>query len=233
MDMQRLINLQLFAEGGAPGTGTPGGTGTSDQGGQGAGAAGGDAGAGNGTDNAGGKATVAMTQGELDALIEARLKRQEKNLREQLKHEQDEAKKAADMTDMDKAKAAHQKAEAERDAAKAEAKRARIEAALLLEAAKAGAHDPDDVVRLADLAAVDMDDNNRVTGAAEAVKKLQTAKSHLFRAAGAGGGQPGANFRGDNGTPSPAEQGRKMAEERNKGKQAPTGGYNPWAPKGV
>lgn len=237
-----IFDLQLFAEGdggtgtGAGGQGTGAGTGAQGgtqggaQGGQGAGAAAGDGGTGDGTGDAGDKGKkVEMTQEELDRLITDRLKRQEKKLKDQWAAEQVEAQRQAQMTDLEKEKAARQKAEDAAKATQEKANQALKRAAILVEAGKAGAIDPDDVFRLASLDNVDVDDQGNVTGADKAVQELAKAKPHLFKAAG--GGTPGAPFRGDQGSNDPAEYGRKIAEERNKAKQAPVGGFDPWATK--
>lgn len=108
-------------------------------------------------------------------------------------------------------------AEAERDAAKAERDQAneklkaeRIKTAIIAEASKLGFADPDDAYPLADRSAIQIDDKDTVTGAAEAVKKLAEAKPHLLGKAGQGDGV---------GTPRNGQ--RKKKEENNNQNRAP------------
>lgn len=85
-----------------------------------------------------------------------------------------ERTKAA-MTETERLKAELEAERAKSAQADERAKQTLIRAAFVSEAAKAGAAYPEDVHRLADLAGVDVDENGKVTGVAEAVKSLVDA----------------------------------------------------------
>ncbi|MDI6872141.1 MAG: hypothetical protein QME79_12515 [Bacillota bacterium] len=232
-----LFNLQRFAEGGDPGTG---GEGNPNPGGEKGG------GEPNGGEKGAGKVSFTEEQqAEIDRLIAERLSRAEKKgaksaletKAKELGFESVEAMETAlkahreaedkKKSDLEREKEARVKAESEAKAAKESAKQMLIRAALLVEAGKAGAVDPEDVVVLASREGIEVGEDGKVTGADKAVQVLVKAKPHLFKAAGVG--TPGANFRGDQGSDDPAALGKQMAETRNKGREKPAGAYDPWA----
>lgn len=140
------------------------------------------------------------------------------------KKETDDAAKS----DLEKEKLRADKAEQEVKSAKDAANRVLITAEIKVLAIKSGFHDPEDVVALADRSQITVNDQGKVTGAKEAVEALAKAKPHLLGKGGGGqvgsGSNPGGQGGGD-----PVEEARKKAEERNKGSQQASGGYNPWA----
>lgn len=87
----------------------------------------------------------------------------------------EQARKTAEMTETDRLKAELEAAKADVAKADARAKDMLIRSAFVAEAAKAGASYPEDVYRLADLSAVDVDDTGKINGVAEAVKALVDA----------------------------------------------------------
>ena len=99
--------------------------------------------------------------------------------------------------------------------------------------AELGVVDADVMWQLADLSKAQIADDGKVTGVKEAIEALLKDKPFLKAAAGAGKpgvGAPGGNP-GPTGAPDAVEAAKKLAEERNKSKTAPAGGYDPWAVK--
>jgi hypothetical protein len=101
----------------------------------------------------------------------------------------------ASKSEMDKIAERATKAEAERDAAIAEREAAkkslqaeRIRNVVIANASKAGFVDPEDAYALIDLASIKIDEEDKVTGVDEAVKKLAEAKPHLLGQAKKGDG---------------------------------------------
>jgi len=124
-------------------------------------------------------------------------------LRKQLK-EREQRLSQFETAQAEKAKAEMSEVErlkAERDEAKQEAERTRSEVAaekkanaLRLAALKAGAHNPENILRLADLSALDLD-GGQVNGVDSLIKGFQKSDPHLFGATtpvstGSGGGNP-------------------------------------------
>jgi hypothetical protein len=93
-------------------------------------------------------------------------------------------RKAAAMTDLEKAEERAKQAEASAEQARQETRETLIRAAFVSEAAKAGAAHPEDVYLLANRVSVEITDG-RVEGVAEAVKALVDAGRIPVRAAGA------------------------------------------------
>lgn len=232
----QFFNLQRFAEGepGTTGEGNPNPGG--EQGG----------GEPNGGEKGAGKVSFTEEQqAEIDRLIAERLSRAEKKgaksaletKAKELGFESVEAMEAAlkahkeaedkKKSDLEREKEARAKAETEAKAARESAKQMLIQAALLVEAGRAGAIDPDDIVSLASREGIEVSEDGKVSGADKAVQALLKAKPHLFRAST--GSAPGASFRGDQGQNDPAAVGKQMAETRNKKGQQPAAGYDPWA----
>ena len=126
-------------------------------------------------------------------------------------------------------KALEEKAKAEQLAAeiRSKADRRAIVAELKVQAMALGvpADRIDAAIKLTDLSAVKVNDDDSVTGAKEAIDACLKANAFLKATAGSigTGTNPGAG-----GSTSPADLGKKMAEERNK---VGFGAVNPWAKK--
>jgi hypothetical protein len=161
------------------------------------------------------KRTVTMTQAELDALIGREKGRATKKFadyddlkaeRDRLKAE-DEARKAAELTETERLQA--QNAEAERkvteatearDKALAAANSRVIKAEFRLLAKEAGIRGDalDDAFKLADLSDVKVDEDGNVEGVADVITALKAAKPYLAEVkkeprdigGGSGGGEP-------------------------------------------
>lgn len=148
------------------------------------------------------------------------------------------AKKEADnkaKSDLDKEKERANKAENEKKIALEAANTRLINAEIKVIASEMSFVDKDDAVALVDRANIQVDDKGNVTGVKEAVEALAKVKPHLI---GQGGGKPGGSPGGagnggrqDGGGANPIEDAKKFAEDRNKGQQAASGGYDPWAQK--
>lgn len=97
---------------------------------------------------------------------------------DELKAAEDE-RKNKELSEVEKAK---KEAEDAKNALKATSERYRtnaIHSAVRLAAVTAGFVDPEDAVKLADLSTVELGDDDKVTGAKEAVDKLAKSKPHL------------------------------------------------------
>lgn len=146
----------------------------------------------------------------------------------------DEERKKAQMTEAEKAKA--EKAEAEKKAAEtlATANERLIRAEVKLISVELGIVDADVAYAVMDRQGVKVDDKTgKVEGVKPALEELLKAKPFLKAAAGLGKpgvGAPGGNP-GPTGAPDAVEAAKKFAEERNKSRTAPAGGYDPWAVK--
>jgi hypothetical protein len=119
------------------------------------------------------------------------------------------------------------------EAAEKNAKQALLRAEVRAMGAELGVVDADVVWQLVDLSKAQIADDGKITGVKEAIEALLKDKPFLKAAtAGKSGGvgAPGGNP-GPTGAPDPVEAAKKLAEERNKGKTAPAGGYDPWATK--
>lgn len=163
-----------------------------------------------------------FTQAELDAIIAERLSRQKAQYADyadlkakaQKWGEVEEAQK----TEAQKLAERAAKAERERDEAQQRSKARLIRAAFVAEAAKAGAAHPEDVFALADTANVKLDDDDNVTGVAEAVQAviaagrvptLQAQRAPSLDA-GAGGGKRASEQERIALTDAELEQARKL-----------------------
>lgn len=143
-----------------------------------------------------------FTQADLDRIVQERLSRQAKQFEgyDELK---EKAKKLdeieeANRSELDKATRRAEEAEAQATALAEANKKALIRAAVVAEAAKQGAVDPDAVVALLPGDAVTVDDGT-VTGAEDAVKALLESKKYLV---GVSNASPGP---GDGGARTPAQ----------------------------
>jgi hypothetical protein len=94
----------------------------------------------------------------------------------------------AEKSEMDKLTEAKATAEAERESARKELKAERIKNAIIAEASKLSFADPADAYTLIDLAVIEIDDQGKISGAAEAIKKLAEAKPYLLGKAKQGDG---------------------------------------------
>ena len=99
----------------------------------------------------------------------------------------EEERKAAQMSEIDKALKAKADAEARAQAAEERMRTAAIRNAVVLAATRANFYDPEDAFRLADLDAVQIGEDGKVSGVEEALKALTKAKPHLVKQAAASG----------------------------------------------
>lgn len=99
----------------------------------------------------------------------------------------EEERKAAQLSEVEKAKKAQADAEARARATEERLRTAAIRNAVVLAASKANFYDPEDAFRLADLATVQVADDGAVTGVDDAIKALAKAKAHLVKVASGGG----------------------------------------------
>ena len=118
------------------------------------------------------------------------------------------------------------------EAAEKNAKQMLLRAEVRALGAELGVVDADVVWQLVDLSKAQIADDGKITGVKEAIEALLKDKPFLKGSTGAkpGVGAPGGNP-GPSGAPDAVEAAKKLAEERNKGKTAPAGGYDPWATK--
>lgn len=111
-------------------------------------------------------------------------------------NEQVETLKKERMTAEERVKAERDEAHGRAEKAEAGLRTMRISGALEKAAAKAGAHDLDAVVKLADHSKLQVDDNGDVIGVETVIKDLQKNKAYLFgppprQTTGSGGGRTG------------------------------------------
>ncbi|HET6908896.1 MAG TPA: phage scaffolding protein [Mycobacteriales bacterium] len=123
------------------------------------------------------------SQAELDKLIQDRLARQKAQFADydDLKTKASEFDKLQDAqkTELEREREARTAAEQAAADALARAQRTALASAVVAEAAKAGAVDPDAVLALLPADAVTVADDGTVTGAADAIKALLEAKPYL------------------------------------------------------
>ncbi len=147
---------------------------------------------GDGGDDAGGeggeKPPKSYSKAELDAIVAKAVAKRDKNFADyqMLKEKADEldALKTQSQTAEERMRLQHDRAVKERDNAVGRAERALIRSAVVAEAAKQGAVDPDAVAALVDRTDLVIEED-RVEGAEEAVRALLAAKSYLLGKAGA------------------------------------------------
>lgn len=99
----------------------------------------------------------------------------------------EEERKAAQLSEVEKARKAQADAEAKAMATEERLRTAAIRSAVVLAASKANFYDPEDAFRLADLATVQVADDGTVTGVDDALKTLTKAKPHLVKTTSGGG----------------------------------------------
>lgn len=116
----------------------------------------------------------------------------------------EEERKAAQLSEVEKARKAQADAEAKAMATEERLRTAAIRSAVVLAASKANFYDPEDAFRLADLAEVQVADDGTVTGVDNALKALTKAKPHLVKTTN-GGGEINSTTTGRQTRPSPDE----------------------------
>lgn len=140
----------------------------------------------------------AMPESELETLRAALRKANAESAerRKKLEQMEDAEKRKADaqLSEVEQAKKRADEAEAKLEAMQSSMRDRAIRHAIEIEASKAGFADPSDAVALADISAVQYDDDGKVSGADAAVKALAKAKPHLVKAA-----QPPPNTNGRDG----------------------------------
>lgn len=147
-------------------------------------------GAGQGTGNAGGGAggagyTPPATQADLDRIVESRLARDRAAKfgdYDELKDKASkwEAEQAKNQSDLEKSKAAQSEAEKRAQAAEERASKTARDAAVIVEAAKLSAKNPQHIVALLPADAVTVDKDGNVNGADAAVKKFAEENPDYF-----------------------------------------------------
>jgi hypothetical protein len=129
----------------------------------------------------------------------------------------EEERKAAQLSEVEKAKKAQADAEAKARATEERLRTSAIRSAVAMEAARLGFYDPEDAFRLADLAEVQVAEDGKVTGVEAALKALAKAKAHLVKTASGGG---------DINSTAAGRQTRPSADELVRQKRA-SGAYTP------
>lgn len=144
-----------------------------------------------------------FTQSELEAIVEKRLARERKSKGDydelKTKAEQFDQLQAEQKTELEKLLERAEVAERERDAIAQRANEQAVRSAIIAEASRQGAIDPDDVAALLDRSALTVEDD-KVEGVDEAVRALLDSKPHLLA----------------NKTPQPADQGARVSTQGEK-----------------
>lgn len=182
----------------------------------GAGGAGG--GEGGGAGGSGNTYTPPATQADLDRLVSDRLARERQKYadHEQFKASHEELQKLKDgqKSEVERLTAERDKATKDAQAAADRAKQSLRQAAVIAEAAKAGAVDPQAVAALLPADAVTVADDGTVSGAESAVKTLLEEKSYLkSKQTRTGPPNHGQGSR-ENGAPERGAAGRAEAQKR-------------------
>lgn len=137
-----------------------------------------------------------LTQAEVDRIVEDRLARERAKYSDygdlKTKAESFDALEEQGKTDLERAQEAQRSAEEQAKTASERASTIARRSAIIAEAAKANAIDPEEVVALLPTDSVTVDDDGQVTGAEQAVKSLLERKQHLVgeRRPGPGDGGP-------------------------------------------
>lgn len=136
------------------------------------------------TDTTKGDYTPPASQADLDRIIAERVARVKAAPPADYKELQAKAQKlaeleAANQSELERAQTANAELMQRAEAAEQATRLAKIHAAVITEASKAGAVDPDAVIALLSNDAVTIDDAGQVTGAETAVKALLEAKPYL------------------------------------------------------
>jgi hypothetical protein len=123
------------------------------------------------------------SQEEFDRMVQTRIKRVE-NKYADYKDLKTKASKfdeldAASKSELEKEREARTAAEAKAQAAEERAKSVALRSAVISEATKQGAVDPDAVLKLIDTGELEMDDNGNISGLSGAVTALLEAKKYL------------------------------------------------------
>lgn len=232
--------LQLFAEGGEDDAGGGGGNSGGD---------GGNGGSGGG--NSAGKGDKTFTQAELDAAVQRRVARAEKDavtaLAKELGFDSVEAMKASlkksgddgkgkdsqkpgdDPVDVEKL--VRQQVDARLKDEQEKTFKRLLTAEVKVVANELGFADWEDALKLADLSGAKENDKGEIEGVREALEKLAQAKPHLLKTKPASG-RFGADIRGGSAQQDERkkrlEHFAKLAQSRG---SAPDGAYDPWNPK--
>lgn len=123
------------------------------------------------------------SQDELDRLIQARIKRVESKYADykdlKTKASKFDELDAASKSELEKEREARTAADARAQAAEERAKSVALRSAVISEATKQGAVDPDAVLRLIDTDELEMDDKGNISGLPGAVTALLEAKKYL------------------------------------------------------
>jgi uncharacterized spore protein YtfJ len=139
------------------------------------------------------------------------------------------ASQDASKSELEKEKAAREAAEKKAGDVTLKAQNMLINAEIKVQAIALGFIDPDDAVALVDRSSITYDDKTeKVTGAREALDALAKNKKHLVGQKGGSGAVGSGSNPGAGGGGDPVEDARKLAEERNKGRQAAAGTTDPW-----
>jgi hypothetical protein len=246
-DRYYLHRPMLAADGGG-GAGGGSSSGTDGGAGAGAGAGGNGGGAGGSGGNSGGE-NKKYSEEEAERIATEREERARKaalksyfeqkgytpdEVEQLLKDDKEKKEKAKTETQKEKERA--DKAEQDKKAAIDTANQRIIKVEAKVQAIALGVKPEraDYAIKLADLSKVTVDDNGAVDekaikSALEIVLKDLPELKGSSTCGGSGlgsGSNPGAG-----GAADPAEAAKKLAEERNKGKQQASGGYNPWSTK--
>ncbi len=150
---------------------------------------------------------------------------------EQMKAAAKAAKDAAEKnkSDLEKEKERADKAEQANQQLKTDSDTRLVSSELKVLAVQAGFVDPADAVALVDRSEVVVDEKGMVTGAKEAIEALAKAKPHLVGQPNRQVGSPGSPGGDGLENLSEEEQGKKIAEDRQKAKEAAKGVEDPWA----
>ncbi|MEW6661959.1 MAG: phage scaffolding protein [Bacillota bacterium] len=230
------INLQLFNEGGGAGSGSGG------AGGQGSAGAGSGSGKQGGSGSGNGQAGTGQGQGGdgqgpkvfSEEYVSA-IRNESAHYRTQLRGLENAVRGALGLKAEDQVSEAvisqyvqQQKQAIEKS--QASAKKMLIKAEVKMQAVELKIIDPDAAMALADLSKVQVAEDGKVTGVKEALEALIKDKPYLVGKGSGGVGSPGSPG-GGQGSMTPEEEGRKIAEERAKAKKAQLEGkgIDPWA----
>ena len=136
-------------------------------------------------------AAQTLTQADVDRIVKERLAREKAKYADYDTLKQAAAKlkelEDAQLSEADKTKKQVAELQATLAQEKAKARESAIRAAVITEASKLGFNDPNDAYKLLDLAALNVAEDGKIEGVAEAVKKLAEERKYLIKSAG---GQP-------------------------------------------
>lgn len=119
--------------------------------------------------------------------------------------QREEERRRAEMSEVERLKEDYAAVQARALELETQLQELRIRQAVVTEAARLGFADPEDAWHLVDLSIIDVDEEGRITGVREALRKLAAQKPYLLR----GRGMPGAGEPGRQ-RPSPEELRRQL-----------------------